>query len=377
MKPSEEGEPLTPAGRFFLQPDVQQVINLIIGFENPIDVDAVKSEIKHTLLKHHPRFSSVLVRDRWTQTDIDLDKHVMSIEDDDIASSSVNDYVADLASISCPLSPDKPLWEVHVLARHRCIVMRIHHALGDGISLMSLFLACCRCDDKPQLLPSVPKAAAARPTKMRLWVLLRKLVLVVWFTLIYAAEFVLRSLWVRDEESPISGGSGVEFWPRRLVTVRFRLEDMKFVGRAVNGTINDVFMGIISCGLSKYLQQQQPSEELREQIRVTGLAMVNTREQPGIQDLASLMKNKTKTRWGNQFGYILLPMYLKMENDPLEHVRRTKAMVDKKKLSLEAPFSYRIGALVMSLLGPKVATMLNYRIICNTTFHNIKCGWSS
>ncbi|KAK1274710.1 hypothetical protein QJS04_geneDACA001559 [Acorus gramineus] len=66
------------------------------------------------------------------------------------------------------------------------------------------------------------------------------------------------------------------------------------------------------------------------------------------------MKNKTKTRWGNQFGYILLPMYLKKENDPLEHVRRTKVMVDKKKLSLEAPFSYRLGALVMSLLGPKV-----------------------
>ncbi|MCL7027360.1 hypothetical protein MKW94_022704 [Papaver nudicaule] len=43
-------------------------------------------------------------------------------------------------------------------------------------------------------------------------------------------------------------------------------------------------------------------------------------------------------------------------------------MLDKKKLSLEAYFSYAITSLAMSLLGPTAAALLTYRIICNTSF---------
>nr|AFK36055.1 unknown [Medicago truncatula] len=43
-------------------------------------------------------------------------------------------------------------------------------------------------------------------------------------------------------------------------------------------------------------------------------------------------------------------------------------MIDRKKRSLEAHLSYKIGDLVMSTLGPKFASLLNYRILCNTTF---------
>lgn len=67
------------------------------------------------------------------------------------------------------------------------------------------------------------------------------------------------------------------------------------------------------------------------------------------------MKSNTKARWGNKFGVILIPVYYhKGGNDPLEYLKRAKAMVDKKKHSLEAFFSYKLGDLVMSLLGPKV-----------------------
>ncbi|PPS10031.1 hypothetical protein GOBAR_AA10601 [Gossypium barbadense] len=43
-------------------------------------------------------------------------------------------------------------------------------------------------------------------------------------------------------------------------------------------------------------------------------------------------------------------------------------MVDKKKHSLEAYFSYKIQKLAMSLLGQKYAGMLCYKLLCNTTF---------
>lgn len=68
------------------------------------------------------------------------------------------------------------------------------------------------------------------------------------------------------------------------------------------------------------------------------------------------MNAKSGTRWGNKFGVLLLPIYYHRRNgsDPIEYVKRAKAMIDKKKLSLVAQFSYRLGMLVMSVFGAKV-----------------------
>ncbi|CAK9140803.1 unnamed protein product [Ilex paraguariensis] len=133
-------------------------------------------------------------------------------------------------------------------------------------------------------------------------------------------------------------------------------------------TINDVLFGVVSSGLSKYLDLRTP-KALREGLQMTGLAMVNLRPQSGLQDLSKLMRSNSETRWGNKFGMLLLPIYYHRScTDPLQFLTRAKAMIDRKKLSLEAFFSYKIGYLVMSCLGPKFACMLNYRILCNTTF---------
>jgi hypothetical protein len=48
------------------------------------------------------------------------------------------------------------------------------------------------------------------------------------FTLVFVVEFVLRSLWLRDRETAISGGAGVELWPRMLATTSFWFKDMKY-----------------------------------------------------------------------------------------------------------------------------------------------------
>ncbi|KAG8473575.1 hypothetical protein CXB51_035830 [Gossypium anomalum] len=390
-------EPLTPAGRLFLQPGTDLVIHCIICGKNPADMDAIKSAIKSSLMVQHPRFCSLLVLDKngfehWRKTPIDIDQHVIVVnnrldksgnfidetqgstttEEDDEA--AVNQYVADL-SVSSPLSTDKPLWELHVLTAHKCAIFRIHHSLGDGISLMSMLMANCRRTDDAEALPRmVPdKKTVINGEKGRDWFWL---VGVLWwflkivvFTLLFSVEFVLRSLLVSDEKTAITGGDGVELWPRKLATAKFLLDDMKLVKRAVpDATINDVLLGMVSSGLSRYLDHRTPNA-LHEGLRITGVAMINIRPQPGLQDMSKLMKSNTKARWGNKFGVILIPVYYhKGCNDPLEYLKRAKAMVDKKKHSLEAYFSYKIGDLVMSLLGPKYACMLNYKLLCNTTF---------
>lgn len=73
-----------------------------------------------------------------------------------------------------------------------------------------------------------------------------------------------------------------------------------------------------------------------------------------------MMKSKSKSRWGNKFGIFLLPVYYhKSGADPIQYLKRAKVMLDQKKQSLEAHFSYIIGDFVMSFLGAKVKIKLS------------------
>lgn len=56
---------------------------------------------------------------------------------------------------------------------------------------------------------------------------------VLWFSLVFVVEFLVRLLWVSDRRTAISGGDGVELWPRKLVTARLCLQDMKIVKKAI------------------------------------------------------------------------------------------------------------------------------------------------
>ena len=58
-----------------------------------------------------------------------------------------------------------------------------------------------------------------------------------WFSLFYVVEFMLRVLWIRDRETVITGGAGVELWPRKLATALFLIEDMKIVKKAVPNAV--------------------------------------------------------------------------------------------------------------------------------------------
>ncbi|MCL7027717.1 hypothetical protein MKW94_004247 [Papaver nudicaule] len=379
----EGKEPVTPLGRLFLQEETNNVINCLMVVKNPINIESIKTEIKNSLLIQHPRFRSVLVRNNngieyWKRTqNVNLDDHIflshVKYPPNNISSADeiVNEYLADLA-VSSPLSVDKPLWEIHVLKDQNALVWRFHHALGDGVSLMSLILAICRKVDQPDQLPTIPKSVKKNKRSFRenIW----ELVMTILLSFVYAVELLLTCLCSkREAKTSISGGSGVELWPRKLATARFKIEDMKSVKNAVlNATINDVLFGVIAAGLSRYLDYHQPSDSKPlEGLRITGLGMVNLRKQPGIQDMSALVKSKSlSSSWGNKFGFILLPIYYhkNVDDNPIQYVKRAKAMLDKKKLSLEAYFSYANTSLLMSLLGPKASALLTYRVFCNTSF---------
>ncbi|KNA24779.1 hypothetical protein SOVF_012640 [Spinacia oleracea] len=326
----------------------------------------------------------------WRRTQIDLDDHLiihppqnpgfeLFETDEKLQEEYINAILSDFA-VSCPLSTDKPLWELHFYVDLKCMVFRLHHALGDGISLMSLYLASCRRLDGTKFDGSVNVTKAAEIKKgvkskskskskygiEGLWSMLK----MIWWTILSVLDFIGRcSSLVKDTRTVLSGGDGVELWPRMAASAKFSLQDMKTVKAAIPGaTINDVLFGVISSGFSKYLKIQSP-HAIKEGLQITGIAMVNLRKKPGLQEMSKMMEEDSGAKWGNKFGYIVLPVYYRTnEANPLNYVKRAKAMMDQKKHSMEAFLLYFIQNLIMSLFGPKVASKLNHRVVCNTTF---------
>ncbi|KAG2700728.1 hypothetical protein I3843_06G010300 [Carya illinoinensis] len=362
-------EPLSPAARLFHAPRFNVYIIVVVGFKTRLNPDVVKAGLEQTLVKH-PRFSSKMVVDgnqycknkKWTQTKVNLEDHVIVPELDpkiDFPDRFVEDYVSNVTRT--PLDLSKPLWELHILNiktsdAEAVGVFRIHHSMGDGASLISLLLACTRKTSDPEALPSVPVKKRAGSTFnsrdgfwwffLAIWLFLR----LIWNTLVDVLLFVATILFLNDMKTPIKGAPGVELNVKKFVHRTVNLDDIKLVKNAMNTTVNDVVVGIVQAGLSRYLnhrygeetkdgQVKQSNSNIPKGIHLRTVILVNLRKSAGIQDMADMMAKGSKIRWGNLIGYMFLPFTIALQDDPLDYVRKAKAAIDRKKLSLEPIFT--------------------------------------
>lgn len=401
----DDDEPLSPTARFFQAPSFNCCIIAVLGSNTLFDLNIVKFGLHNSLVKH-PRFSSCLVTDekkrgglmRWRRTKVDLNNHVFYPDLDpnmDLADQFVEDYISSLTNSG--LDPAKPLWELHILNvktsdANALAVLKIHHSIGDGISLISLLLACTRKASDLEAMPSFPKIKRATSSNsIGFWGLL----FTIWTTIVMAFNtfvdvmiFAATALFLKDTDTPIKGASGVVgLTPKRIVHRIVSLNDIKLVKTAMNMTINDVILGVTSAGLSHYLNgryensRDEQDEDiaskkrnnLPQDIHLRATILFNIRPSAGIEDLADMMEKESKVRWGNWMGYVLLPISIGLEDDPLDYIRKAKATIDRKKLSFEAICSFCVGRLILDLFGLKWTAALMYKIVSNTTmsFSNV------
>ncbi|CAI0561598.1 unnamed protein product [Linum tenue] len=373
----EEEELLSPAARLFHEPNFNVYIIAILGCKTRIDPDLVRAKLPHTLLKH-PRFSSLQVpveggkeekQLKWVPSAVNLDNHVIvppEIDqstfagDADAGKKFVEDYISDLTKTKIDGSK-QPLWDLHLLNvrtsepdAEAVGVFRIHHSLGDGVSLTSLLLACTRQIADPDALPTIPTPRKKKEEGLlagrgrnggvlgrgfwRAVVAVWTAAVLMWNTAVDVAAFLLTAIWVEDTKTPLKGPHGVEFLPRRFVWKSMSLDDFKLVKNAMNATINDVALGATQAGLSRYLNRK-----------------------------LDMMEKDTEVKWGNWIGFILLPFTIGIRDDPLDYVRQAKAVVDRKKRSLEALFTFSIAEFVLKLFGTRRSNALSHRIITRTT----------
>ncbi|XP_010515263.1 PREDICTED: O-acyltransferase WSD1 [Camelina sativa] len=398
----EDEQPLSPAARLFHSPEFNCNIISVIGIKSKMDPDVIMRGFKQTFIRH-PRFSSKLVSDgdnglnqRWVRTNVVVEDHVIvpEIKPQNIENTDafLEDYVSDLMKI--PLDTSRPLWELHILDlktsdAENVAVFKIHHSVGDGMSIMSLVLACMRKTSNPDELPSLPYqkrssssgssllTTGSRGDSRLLW-----LVKLLWMAVILglntfcdALDFLLTMLFVKDTETPIKGDfRSSKSKQLRLVHRTVSLDDIKLIKNAMDMTINDVVLGVTQASFSRYLERRYGEKEtkrkpknLLKRIRLRSALLVNLRPTTGIQDLADMMETGSKCWWGNRFGYVVFPFSIALRNDPLEHLRIAHKTINRKKNSFGAMLTYVFCRIIVKSLGIEVAATIINRLMSNTT----------
>ncbi|CAA0404145.1 unnamed protein product [Arabidopsis thaliana] len=389
----EEEEPLSPMARAFQEPSIDCGIVIKFGCKTKINPDVIVDSLKLNVFKH-PRFCSLLDDDgtKWLRTDVvNVEEHVFVPDIDPKLTEEdvewfVEDYISSITMI--PLDRTKPLWEVHILngktsdAEAICVI-RCHHALGDGVSILSLILASTRKTSEPEAFSTLPVPKCRESYNHRRGFSFFRLVLVVcstvrliWNTLVDSFLCMATIFFLKDTDTPLKGKPGaIKKFSHRIVS----LDDIKLIKNAMEMTINDVLLGVTEAALTRYLHQSYDKtneeagtsltpnrQDLLDRIRLRSLIVVNLRP-TGSQSIADMMAKGSKCRWGNYISVILFPFTIALQSDPLVYLSNVKSMIDRKKNSLITYIIYTFSEFVIKAFGINVAVAFQRKIMLNTT----------
>ncbi|KAJ0111185.1 hypothetical protein Patl1_02280 [Pistacia atlantica] len=101
---------------------------------------------------------------QWKKVEVQLKDHVKvpifpAERTPEFYEKCQHDYISKIGIE--PLSQHRPLWEIHLFKYPTCnaagtITFKLHHALGDGFSLMGALLSCLQRADDPSLPVTFP-----------------------------------------------------------------------------------------------------------------------------------------------------------------------------------------------------------------------------
>ncbi|KAL6269407.1 hypothetical protein ACE6H2_026318 [Prunus campanulata] len=108
---------------------------------------------------------------RWKKVEVKVEDHVnIPIFPPSLSPEAYDKYLDDYISKLAVerLSPEKPLWEFHIIKYPTSnaagnVIIKLHHALGDGFSLMSALLSCLQRADDPRLPLTFPSRQRSQP----------------------------------------------------------------------------------------------------------------------------------------------------------------------------------------------------------------------
>lgn len=365
-------EPMASVDTAWLRMDRPSNLMQIIGvmvFSGRLDAQRFKRTVSRRLLRY-PRFRQIAEQNSdgawWVDDeDFDIDAHVrQSLLPSPAGKRELEKFVAEMASE--PLNPSRPRWDYHLVETadgNSAIVVRIHHAIADGIALVGVMnsLTDAHADAAEDGVPD----STARPDSGEgvekgdadLWSTIAEPIT----DLALASIRIGGNLWAQYQGLRKDPGTLLDYasvaramasevkklalMPNDSAT-RFKgkpgtvkrvawsepipLPQVKAVGRVLDCSVNDLLLSAVAGALRGYLQDKGDTANNTE---IRALVPVNLRASDGQESL------------GNHFGLVALELPVGIEN-PLARLYATRARMEALKGSYQASVTYGILGLV-------------------------------
>ena len=341
---------------------------------------ALVERIQDKLLKY-PRFQQKVVQDAmgamWVDDDtFDIHRHVLhetlGSKKGQSAQAALQARCADLATT--PLDPAHPLWTFHLIENYQggsAIIARIHHCIGDGISLISVTLSITDGGNDPPkrrqknapadeggdwlsdavLKPFTDVAVKALGmygdgVSKTLATLSSPQGLAGSADMLRTGAQVLKdvaalALLADDSPTQLKGkpaGKKRVAWNEPLP-----LDVVKHIGKALNCSINDVLLACVAGAIGQYLRDKGEDPAGKE---IRAMVPVNLRP---LEEAWKL---------GNRFGLAPLTLPIGIEN-PIERVYAVRARMNELKGSYQPLLAFAVLSLAGLMIKPVQDAILN------------------
>jgi WS/DGAT/MGAT family acyltransferase len=333
------------------EPACLMTITALLWSDVPWEEERLKALLRERLVARYPRFrqrvvpaGGLLSGEHWQDVpDFHLEEHLRRVVLPPPGGQEVLEALVS-ESMSLPLDRTKPLWElvlVEGLGQGSALLVRVHHAIADGISLARVLLSLTEEDTGGRASREEPEGAGEEELQP-LVRLLRGAQSVVDSTKaawrrgrgLVAEPFQLMDLAIQgakgasvlsrllslpvEPPSPFRGDVGVEkrvAWSRPVPVA-----ELRELGHATGSTVNDIVLAAASGALRRQvLARGMPAQDLR--------AAVPVNLRPVSEPLPRAL--------GNQFGLVLLDLPVGVE-PPLKRLGVLKRRMEALKRSPEA-----------------------------------------
>ncbi|KAJ1412769.1 O-acyltransferase, WSD1, N-terminal [Sesbania bispinosa] len=323
---------------------------------------------------------------KWKKVEVKLEDHInvptfptSSKSSNLLYDEYVEEYMSTIAMEHLP--QHRPLWEIHIIkyptsSAPGTLVFKLHHALGDGYSLMGALLSCLQRADNPSLPFTLPSRSQTPKTKAPL--LFKRFPSILSTAFRTIPDFgwsMLKSSFIEDDQTPIrSRAEDINLRRVTISNVSFSMDHIKEVKSKLGVSINDVIAGLIFFGIRLYMQEIDWESRKAQS---TALVLLNTRNIRVYKSVKEMVdKSNDGAAWGNRFAFLHVPIPelsdAKFEN-PLEFIWEAHKEINRKKNSLATPLTGMLLDMVKKLSGPEAASRYVHSTLRNssTTISNI------
>jgi WS/DGAT/MGAT family acyltransferase len=345
------------------EPTNLMIINGVLVLGAPVARERIRRILEQRLLPI-PRFRQRIVMQGgdpfWEEVPaVDLDAHLVEVT---LPGTGGDAELRELVSeqMGEPLDLAKPLWGFRLVQNYRggsAIFARLHHCIGDGMALLLVLLSLTDIEARPPVEADEPEVDALGnpflgllrdpPRGIEAEKELIGRIMPEGLRLLETSAEAFKSMGMlttgvastgafgrlvlrpSDPKTVFKGPLGI---PKKVAwSDKIPVEEVREIGKALGGTLNDVLLSAMTGGLRRYLDRKG---ERGEGINFRAAMPVNLRPLARMAEL------------GNQFGLVFLSLPVGAKN-ALERLKELRRRSLALKRSAEPVVVYAI----LKLLG--------------------------